>query len=678
MANINGNEIFFGAQVNITEVPVVQGRGNSEVAVMSQKAVTQVINDMDKKACDNFSNALKATAMGDLVSLTDAVPFEHEVDVKVTCPDGVEPTAVKVKVCGKNLSPTYSGRTSINEITVTINEDGSLTFNGTATADTYFHFVNKDLIKLPFPTNRYTVSIGVNLPTSLKSYLKCYLDGVSTFSTSIANGTASTTFAINSADSIDWYMYIPSGITLTDLTLYPQIAIGDDAEYEPYNAIEYTPDANGTTKAISKALHTNILTDTYGVTIQVEYHRDINGAFATAEDKADLERKITEEVSKETEKYFTTTPSVNLFDKNDADMTNGLIYENGSILASTFIKVTGYIKVSNGKTYTFPVYPSQYGWKGEGYALLYNGNKEFIGVVKGNYIDAEANNATAIMTVTIDHPSAVYLRTNVGSNEWTTIRYKANNFMVVEGDTYPNDYSSYGDTVALKPSIVVTTASSPLLGKKIALNGDSICYGAGSTGGYGKIIADEYKMTLQNLGVSGGTITAETYASDGSSPRHWICRTISNMDADSDYAIVEGGVNDASLSIPLGSLTSGLKATLDDTTFYGAFESMCKQLLMRFAGKKIGYIAVHQMHEGYSVTGTDNYYWASKKCCEKWGIPFLDLNSNCPPFGLIFPSNTEMYPLREAYTHNADGWHPNEEGYKKYYVPKIVKWLESL
>lgn len=47
---------------------------------------------------------------------------------------------------------------------------------------------------------------------------------------------------------------------------------------------------------------------------------------------------------------------------------------------------------------------------------------------------------------------------------------------------------------------------SPLWGKKLYVDGDSICYGNGYTGGYGKIIADKYKMTLVNAGVGGATI----------------------------------------------------------------------------------------------------------------------------------------------------------------------------
>ena len=226
---------------------------------------------------------------------------------------------------------------------------------------------------------------------------------------------------------------------------------------------------------------------------------------------------------------------------------------------------------------------------------------------------------------------------------------------------------------------------SPLFGKKITFNGDSICQGAGHPGGYGKIIAERCGMEYRNVGIGGGTITAEQFTKEGVK-RHWISRTISKMDEDSDYAIVEGGVNDASLfgdfgSPALGKLSKGYNQELDDTTFYGAFESMLKQLIIRFKGKKIGYIAVHKMTCRFTpeFDKEENFYLAAKECCEKWGVPFLDLTNQIPPFAFFRPEgDPELYKLRQTYTKDGDGWHPNEAGYLKYYCDKIEAWLLTL
>lgn len=226
----------------------------------------------------------------------------------------------------------------------------------------------------------------------------------------------------------------------------------------------------------------------------------------------------------------------------------------------------------------------------------------------------------------------------------------------------------------------------PLFGKKLTVNGDSICYGAGFYGGYAFLVAQRnsmihYSKSPYNVGVGGGTITAETYS--GGTAKHWICRTINNMLEDADYAIIEGGVNDGSYQIQLGSLTSGYNNTLDDTTFYGACESMLKQLVTRYKGKKYGYIIAHQCSDKMKPNG--EYYNAVIECCKKWGVPYLDLASQVPPFGYLASAGAgSMRTLADDYTADTtssghgDGWHPNEEGYLKYYVSKIEAWMKTL
>jgi hypothetical protein len=142
------------------------------------------------------------------------------------------------------------------------------------------------------------------------------------------------------------------------------------------------------------------------------------------------------------------------------------------------------------------------------------------------------------------------------------------------------------------------------------------------------------------------------------------------MDATADYAIVQGGINDPNYVTRIGSLTSGFDDALDDTTYYGAFESMLKQLITRFAGKKIGYIAIPKMSSVYdSRKGADNFYHIALECCEKWGVPVCDLNTCVPPIG-------RLDELSDAYT--TDGIHPNEAGYRAYYCDQIEAWMKNL
>lgn len=358
--------------------------------------------------------------------------------------------------------------------------------------------------------------------------------------------------------------------------------------------------------------------------------------------------------------------------KRSPNMFDGT-YQNGywgsSFNASTSYLSTNLIAVQEGVIYRYNPDFSTFGAQSARIAL-FDRNKALLYTAI-----AQTEGAEVIYTV----PSGVaYVSCNIGKIA------KVSTFIFAKDSEYPETYVPYGSKelspdIKVSPDSIMGGAGDNILrNKKIALNGDSICYGAGIGGGYGRIIAERNGMTYENIAKSGGTISAETYQEG--SPRHWISRTIENMSADADYVILEGGVNDSSLGVPLGQLSEGYDAKLDDTTFYGAFESMLKKALVRFSGKKIGYVIVHQMSAQYRAINDKegSYYWAAKTCCEKWGIPYCDLNIAVPAFGLFKSESSPLYALRTTYTYNGDGWHPNEAGYKKYYCDKIESWMRTL
>lgn len=213
-----------------------------------------------------------------------------------------------------------------------------------------------------------------------------------------------------------------------------------------------------------------------------------------------------------------------------------------------------------------------------------------------------------------------------------------------------------------------TGGGNVLSGKILAVTGDSICYGTGYTGGYAKIIGDENNMTVQNIAEGGAPIT--DLGGDFE-----ICTSISNLRADADYVLIEGGVNDSwynNTGVTLGTITSGYTDTLNTSTFAGAFEYMLKSALARFPEAKIGYIFIHKCSDSFDSRTTGSYYNIAKAACEKWGIPYCDLNTQAPPLGHITA-------LAQAYTVNGgDGIHPNEDGYRLFYAPKITSWMKTL
>ncbi len=225
-----------------------------------------------------------------------------------------------------------------------------------------------------------------------------------------------------------------------------------------------------------------------------------------------------------------------------------------------------------------------------------------------------------------------------------------------------------GVTAHLRTGAKVTGTGSninPLSGKIAVFDGDSICYGAGSTGGYPAIIATETGMTVQNLGVSGGTITPVT------GTPHCIATSILNGNTAADYVILEGGGNDADQNVTLGQITSGFDSVLDPDTFAGAFELMIRNAYSRYPTAKIGYIFIHKCIANFDSRTSNSYYNVAKAACEKWGVPYCDLNTHTPPIAYLAD-------LRVPYTYDSDGIHPNQAGYELFYVPKITAWLKTL
>lgn len=145
-----------------------------------------------------------------------------------------------VRVCGKNLlsymyAKGYS--TTINGITWTINQDGSITANGTATSLSIFQFANADNLKSIIGKTIKLNGTPSNAPQD------CFM-GIYTASWSvIANSYAGQdTNAITINDTATRVIArIPSGTTINNLTFYPMIRLSSitDTTYEEYKGNNY-------------------------------------------------------------------------------------------------------------------------------------------------------------------------------------------------------------------------------------------------------------------------------------------------------------------------------------------------------------------------------------------------------------------------------------------------------
>lgn len=208
------------------------------------------------------------------------------------------------------------------------------------------------------------------------------------------------------------------------------------------------------------------------------------------------------------------------------------------------------------------------------------------------------------------------------------------------------------------------TCQSPLYGKKIAFNGDSICE---YEGGYAKIIASLTGCIVDNRAVGGGTFTR-------------LCTDVPNMASDADLVCFEGGINDFWGNIPIGTLdktsSTRFSNTIDTTTLYGALESVFRQSIAKWTGVPICFIIVHKIQNTEVTANANGDTWtdfhnAIVEVCQKYSIPCLDLF-------LKSGMNCQINDIASRYTINSDGTHPNSDGYNTFYVPQILTLLESL
>ena len=178
------------------------------------------------------------TISGVVISIKDASAVEQELDVTV------DVSGATVTKYGKNLLPyPYASESqTINGVTFTINDDGSITVNGTTTTTNTSFFLNRNDGKIPLKDG---VTYAASQPPNVYLTMFTLVDGV-------YNKEKFTWESTNS--SLQVFLYIPSaGITFDNVVFYPQIEVGEtNTDYEPYvEPTTYTADENGVVKGIT-------------------------------------------------------------------------------------------------------------------------------------------------------------------------------------------------------------------------------------------------------------------------------------------------------------------------------------------------------------------------------------------------------------------------------------------
>ena len=211
---------------------------------------------------------------------------------------------------------------------------------------------------------------------------------------------------------------------------------------------------------------------------------------------------------------------------------------------------------------------------------------------------------------------------------------------------------------------------SNLYGKSLFVAGDSVAngYGSGSIS-FGEIIANKNNMSLTKAAITGATFAKRDGLTNS------ILEQVESMDKDYDYVIVAGGFNDyfqKNNGVSIGTMPKNMNSSRDDKTTYGALDSICLWLKQNHPASKILFVVPHKIMTTAGVLDDAFYPYlqAIRDVCEKYSIPYADiaLKGGCTPFYQGF---------RDLYF-SVDGIHPNLEGYKNFYVPRIETEMEML
>ena len=131
----------------------------------------------------------------------------------------------------KNLLKNTVGTATQNGITFTHNSDGSVTCNGTATADTNYRYI----ITLPIDTS--FILSGCPTGGSTSTYNLFAMDA-DTWSKIYRDTSSSVIFNTGTCSTWHFIIRVANGQTVSNMTFYPMLRradiYADDVEYEPY------------------------------------------------------------------------------------------------------------------------------------------------------------------------------------------------------------------------------------------------------------------------------------------------------------------------------------------------------------------------------------------------------------------------------------------------------------
>lgn len=205
---------------------VIQDNSSNKITITTNEndnylAVFYYLNGVDTLAEQEILNSIMIT---EGTSEHPYVPYGNNyVDVKVT---------------GKNLIPqTQTGIYTVNNVTITTNNDGSITLNGTSNDRYSYIYINNGYWSSQSDDTDGRFKVKANTNYTLKgtdnSNVRFRIRNI-TDGTNDSNTSSNYTFSYSNDKNIIIMLYIYPNATFNNVVLYPQLEQGSATPYEPY------------------------------------------------------------------------------------------------------------------------------------------------------------------------------------------------------------------------------------------------------------------------------------------------------------------------------------------------------------------------------------------------------------------------------------------------------------
>lgn len=595
-------------------IPTVNN--NSEVVTELQNYVTHYFDNLDvQKEVDTKLDEMSAD--GTLTNLISAYVdpiyqnYENEINTIVTdfttnIGTTVETQNETIDIMQSQIQSLASGGPAGVYATVSDLE--------TADPDhTKIYVVTEDGKWYYYNSTDSEWAAGGDYQTPLTANVVGYHEGINLIDESTVEANSYVkwdgTIIPNSSYNATDYIEIENGVTYTTLTKIRTYALYDsNKDFINGSYVETTVPDNGTitisnanAKYIRCSLYSNqslyMIVKGSSITQYVPYQHIIDENILASNT---IVNQIGKEEDKNKVRYTNTVNLINPYEIQEGKFTG---YE--AIVNNSLYKVSGYIPVEAGKTYTTNIRIRAY--------RFFDYNKNMI-VPSGSGDEISAGS-----TITVSDNHACYLV--------VSLYIEDENYMLYEG-TESQTYIPYKKVLepsaGLSDTMKQEIGTNVLYGKKLVTCGDSftaytnatfdsgIYYGKDKT--YPYLIGLRNNMTVVNLAVSGSTMASNDY-----SQNNFVNGMYEDIPNDADYILIKYGINDNNASVPIGNINS-----TDITTFYGAWNVVMTEIITNHPLAKIGIIVTNGLVNHNDEPNNSYYANAIIQIAAKYGIPTLN------------------------------------------------------